>query len=107
LIHILLGYTALFVTFTFPNKIFWSQSASILNFVAMMIKRQRENEEKESIDLANSLVLLSKPFNKSYAPVEFECKTCKRKFSSFQALGGHRASHKKPKLNGEDLRSEA
>ncbi|CAK8574308.1 unnamed protein product [Lathyrus sativus] len=28
----------------------------------------------------------------------FECKTCKRQFSSFQALGGHRASHKKPRL---------
>ncbi|CAN7057538.1 hypothetical protein IGI04_015317 [Brassica rapa subsp. trilocularis] len=28
----------------------------------------------------------------------FECKTCNRKFDSFQALGGHRASHKKPKL---------
>ncbi|KMZ58785.1 putative Zinc finger protein, partial [Zostera marina] len=28
----------------------------------------------------------------------FECKTCSRQFSSFQALGGHRASHGKPKL---------
>ncbi|VFQ96550.1 unnamed protein product [Cuscuta campestris] len=28
----------------------------------------------------------------------YECKTCNRTFSSFQALGGHRASHKKPKL---------
>ncbi|XP_055830257.1 zinc finger protein ZAT5-like [Solanum dulcamara] len=32
----------------------------------------------------------------------YECKTCNRTFSSFQALGGHRASHKKPKtLNTE------
>ncbi|KAJ8540355.1 hypothetical protein K7X08_030274 [Anisodus acutangulus] len=31
----------------------------------------------------------------------FECKTCNRQFSSFQALGGHRASHKKPRLMGE------
>ncbi|KAL5203152.1 hypothetical protein ABZP36_014104 [Zizania latifolia] len=30
----------------------------------------------------------------------FECKTCKRRFPSFQALGGHRASHKKPRLEG-------
>ncbi|CAI0467075.1 unnamed protein product [Linum tenue] len=28
----------------------------------------------------------------------FECKTCNRRFSSFQALGGHRASHKRPKI---------
>ncbi|KAA0034690.1 zinc finger protein ZAT5-like [Cucumis melo var. makuwa] len=27
----------------------------------------------------------------------YECKTCYRTFPSFQALGGHRASHKKPK----------
>lgn len=28
---------------------------------------------------------------------DYECKTCNRSFPSFQALGGHRASHKKPK----------
>ncbi|XP_059666028.1 zinc finger protein ZAT5-like [Cornus florida] len=28
----------------------------------------------------------------------YQCKTCSRTFPSFQALGGHRASHKKPKL---------
>ncbi|KAK8917049.1 Zinc finger protein ZAT5 [Platanthera zijinensis] len=28
----------------------------------------------------------------------YECKTCNKCFSSFQALGGHRVSHKKPKL---------
>ncbi|XP_010940535.1 zinc finger protein ZAT5 [Elaeis guineensis] len=28
----------------------------------------------------------------------YECKTCNKCFPSFQALGGHRASHKKPKL---------
>ncbi|OWM73742.1 zinc finger protein ZAT5 [Punica granatum] len=27
----------------------------------------------------------------------YECKTCSRTFPSFQALGGHRASHKKPR----------
>lgn len=31
----------------------------------------------------------------------YECKTCNRCFPSFQALGGHRASHKKPKTSEE------
>jgi hypothetical protein len=30
----------------------------------------------------------------------YECKTCNKCFPTFQALGGHRASHKKPRLAG-------
>ncbi|XP_040993307.1 zinc finger protein ZAT5-like [Juglans microcarpa x Juglans regia] len=34
-----------------------------------------------------------------------QCKTCNRTFPSFQALGGHRASHKKPKaMVGQEIR---
>ncbi|KAL8245463.1 hypothetical protein R6Q59_011721 [Mikania micrantha] len=36
-----------------------------------------------------------------------ECKTCNRAFPSFQALGGHRASHKKPKVNVEEKKSSS
>lgn len=34
----------------------------------------------------------------------FECKTCNRQFPSFQALGGHRASHKKPRVADDQNR---
>ncbi|XWS75216.1 hypothetical protein CRYUN_Cryun01aG0066400 [Craigia yunnanensis] len=36
----------------------------------------------------------------------YECKTCNRTFPSFQALGGHRASHKKPKAAAAALVDE-
>ncbi|XP_022743627.1 zinc finger protein ZAT11-like [Durio zibethinus] len=73
------------------------------------MKRGRENEERvsfESIDMTKCLMLLSqvletKPKLEHLVDDVFECKTCHRRFSSFQALGGHRASHKKPRLMGD------
>ncbi|XP_052184700.1 zinc finger protein ZAT5 [Diospyros lotus] len=71
--------------------------------------------DHEDEDMANCLILLAQGGGNS-RPVEddqietfrtstakpagfyvYECKTCNRTFPSFQALGGHRASHKKPK----------
>lgn len=37
----------------------------------------------------------------------YQCKTCYRCFPSFQALGGHRASHKRPKAVTEEKRTWA
>ncbi|KAM5583791.1 zinc finger protein ZAT12-like [Rosa sericea] len=68
------------------------------------MKRGREDEQ--TLDLVGCLMLLSKVGQNDSSPVKkqktsdraFVCKTCNREFSSFQALGGHRASHNKPKL---------
>ncbi|GER28055.1 zinc finger family protein [Striga asiatica] len=54
-----------------------------------------DNEEEEE-DLANCLVMLSNRQLDEKGPA-FQCKACKKIFTSHQALGGHRASHKKVK----------
>ncbi|KAG0484107.1 hypothetical protein HPP92_012191 [Vanilla planifolia] len=67
-----------------------------------------EEELIESFNLANVLMLLSRGKQIAATATDvgaavqrvFECKTCNRQFPSFQALGGHRASHKKPKPGG-------
>lgn len=59
----------------------------------------------DSADMAGMLMLLSRGLqSESSSPTAarvFECKTCNRQFPSFQALGGHRASHKKPRVVGD------
>lgn len=49
-------------------------------------------------DTANCLMLLSRVGENGRV---FRCKTCMKEFTSFQALGGHRASHKKSS-NGDE-----
>ncbi|KAE8678925.1 Zinc finger protein ZAT12 [Hibiscus syriacus] len=73
------------------------------------MKRGRESGDIETMAMANCLMLLSKvgqidpsKHNNMHQSRVFACKTCDKRFSSFQALGGHRASHKKPRLT-EDM----
>ncbi|KAF7805650.1 zinc finger protein ZAT5 [Senna tora] len=55
---------------------------------------------EEDQDMANCLILLAQGAADPPPTMDlYECKTCNRTFPSFQALGGHRASHKKPKLD--------
>lgn len=78
-----------------------------------------DNNREVSVDLeedmANCLILLAQGRRDQESPAVvatsslaaaptankelYECKTCNRVFPSFQALGGHRASHKKPKAS--------
>ncbi|KAK4431159.1 Zinc finger protein ZAT12 [Sesamum alatum] len=72
-----------------------------------MMKRCREGsaDAEDVTTMANCLMLLSgggtAAAGGEFSRV-FECKTCNKQFPSFQALGGHRASHKKPRLAGGD-----
>ncbi|XP_010503222.1 PREDICTED: zinc finger protein ZAT8-like [Camelina sativa] len=66
-----------------------------------MVARSEETE-KMNDTAARCLMLL--PRVGEYGGGEkrvFRCKTCLKEFSTFQALGGHRASHKKL-INSED-----
>ncbi|KAG9151422.1 hypothetical protein Leryth_020985 [Lithospermum erythrorhizon] len=61
---------------------------------------KRREAEKQNI-MANWLTLLTRvtKHTNKMSPLSdrvFECKTCNKAFYSFQALGGHRASHNKP-----------
>ncbi|KAF5751482.1 putative nucleic acid binding protein [Tripterygium wilfordii] len=70
------------------------------------MKRDREEEgEIETAHMANLLMQLSKANQTTPTRRLFSCKTCNRQFPSFQALGGHRASHKKPKFDREEAPS--
>lgn len=73
------------------------------------IVRNTTNQEEE--DMANCLILLAQGHNYEKSSHQspttldvYQCKTCNRSFPSFQALGGHRASHKKPK-NLEEVKN--
>ncbi|XP_020577811.1 zinc finger protein ZAT12-like [Phalaenopsis equestris] len=94
-----------------------------------LISEEEEEEDNmsstmslDSFNIANVLMLLSKSHRAAAGDTftaftvaggeateekVFECKTCSRKFTTFQALGGHRASHKKPRVGGGAATSAA
>ncbi|KAL3325206.1 hypothetical protein AABB24_039019 [Solanum stoloniferum] len=70
-----------------------------------MKRSRKDNGQVEAEAMANcALMLLSRLNNNNNNNNDFACKTCNKRFSSFQVLGGHRTSHnKRPKLLGEFL----
>ncbi|MQL87303.1 hypothetical protein Taro_019843 [Colocasia esculenta] len=68
--------------------------------------RTEEDGEVQSVDVAADLLMMLSRRTGGDVPRYtgrrlFRCKSCGRQFPSFQALGGHRASHKKPRLGVE------
>ncbi|KAJ8551416.1 hypothetical protein K7X08_000786 [Anisodus acutangulus] len=68
----------------------------------MTLKRSRVEEESvEKFAMANCVDIIKR--NESLGRCKlFECKTCKKQFDSFQALGGHRTSHKNIAMSTTD-----
>ncbi|XP_050220953.1 zinc finger protein ZAT4-like [Mercurialis annua] len=65
---------------------------SVIELGKNLSKNKRKMDD-ESLDLE----LKSDEFKNSDKDSKFECTTCNKVFHSYQALGGHRASHKKTK----------
>ncbi|XP_059310921.1 zinc finger protein ZAT1-like [Lycium ferocissimum] len=84
---------------------------SIIHQDMTTMKRSRgEDMQVEAEAMANCTLMLLSRFNNNTSSTsstnhhhgDFECKTCNKRFPSFQALGGHRASHnKRPRLLGD------
>ncbi|CAI0469387.1 unnamed protein product [Linum tenue] len=82
-----------------------TNSGSNCNYVSSTATSSAQSSAEstctEEEDMANCLILLAQGRRSQQRGVfVYQCKTCDRCFSSFQALGGHRASHKKPRIAG-------
>lgn len=102
------------------NEADWSRKVTKHTFRRRRSKRIRRPEEQSSVSsisntspeehVAFCLMMLSRDTwsdmedieSKSSTRSEFRCETCDKVFKSYQALGGHKASHKKMKLNQGD-----
>jgi hypothetical protein len=79
-------------------------SSSSISHNATTSSSSSSTIELEDQDMANCLILLAQgtptpPPPSSSSNYLHRCKTCNKCFPSFQALGGHRTSHKKHKPN--------
>jgi hypothetical protein len=67
----------------------------------MLVLMSRSHGQDQALPLSACLAGGQQGEDRQAPERVFVCKTCNRVFPSFQALGGHRASHKKPRLDGD------
>ncbi|CAH8381116.1 unnamed protein product [Eruca vesicaria subsp. sativa] len=76
-----------------------------LAFCLMMLSRDKWKKKKKKNNKVSSKEEIdteaSQGYNKSSKKGRFTCETCGRVFKSYQALGGHRASHKKNRVSNK------
>ncbi|KAF0924090.1 hypothetical protein E2562_008415 [Oryza meyeriana var. granulata] len=68
---------------------------------ALMLMSSHGQQQEQALALPVPVPLAAAVRGDRVPERAFVCKTCNRVFPSFQALGGHRASHKKPRLDGD------
>ncbi|XP_058190208.1 zinc finger protein ZAT9-like [Rhododendron vialii] len=83
------------------NLLLWEPVEHTGSFKSIKEKYDTSGTSKEEKEMANCLVMLSNGEEEEKAKEvvkgNFQCKACKKVFNSHQALGGHRASHKRVK----------
>ncbi|XP_062181766.1 zinc finger protein ZAT18-like [Phragmites australis] len=56
-----------------------------------------------SLSLSPASRAIAKGKQRARVEGAFQCRTCGRRFATFQALGGHRTSHKRPRVRADGL----
>ncbi|PON51030.1 Zinc finger transcription factor [Parasponia andersonii] len=75
--------------------LFKAATLSAENAAMYLIKLSKDKWEKEEGGEAESL-------ERTRSSSSFKCKTCKKVFGSYQALGGHKANHRKVDQDDDD-----
>lgn len=104
------GYFSMFSPQSCENSASTEEDEDMANCLILLAQSGSSfNPKQDHNDEINAKKFPSRKFNEisTSMPTKtefdaYECKTCNRSFPSFQALGGHRASHKKPKNTIEE-----
>ncbi|XP_010469165.1 PREDICTED: zinc finger protein ZAT9-like [Camelina sativa] len=87
----------------------WKKNKSSNNSKEVVEEIETEEEEEEELEgYNNRLSKMNRTTRTTTTKGRYKCETCGKVFKSYQALGGHRASHKKNRVSNktEQQRSE-